>query len=106
MFGAAANGAQADDRPVNRDRVEGYCAQAVARPQRIVYQQKRADWESNGSVTNLWVANVGSGTRHRLSVTGTLNFAAAWSPDGRWIAFISDSRSVLSQSPERRKQYT
>src|SRR6185437_3439833 len=68
---------------------------------RVVYQQKWADWEANEFERDLWVADISAGTRHRLTVMGKLkNFSAAWSPDGRWIAFISDRRAVLPQSPE------
>jgi dipeptidyl aminopeptidase/acylaminoacyl peptidase len=72
---------------------------------RVVYLQKRADWEANEFERDLWVADITTGTRHRLTVMDkSNNFAAAWSPDGRWIAFISDRRSVLPQSPAGRNQ--
>jgi len=44
---------------------------------------------ANGS-RHIWVIDLVSGTRNRLTWQGTRNFLPVWSPDGDWIYFASD----------------
>jgi dipeptidyl aminopeptidase/acylaminoacyl peptidase len=70
----------------------------------IVYEQTRTDWDANAFETDLWIAEVGNRERHLLNTTGHSCNAAEWSPDGKWIAFVSDRPGVLPKSPEGKRQ--
>ncbi|HYW49326.1 MAG TPA: S9 family peptidase [Gemmatimonadaceae bacterium] len=57
--------------------------------QRIAYLVTSTDWQQDAFVSQLWLHDVSSGnaqqlTRHELGVS-----QVQWSPDGRWISFIS-----------------
>src|SRR5215469_4210834 len=71
---------------------------------RVVYEQTRTDWDANAFETDLWIADVATGERHRLTTTGHSCNPAEWSPDGKWIAFLSDRPGSLPKSPEGKKQ--
>jgi dipeptidyl aminopeptidase/acylaminoacyl peptidase len=63
----------------------------------IAFTVRGADFERNAYVTQLWLAETGSGetfqlTRGRASCSGP-----EWSPDGRWVAFTSDRAADKSQ---------
>jgi dipeptidyl aminopeptidase/acylaminoacyl peptidase len=71
---------------------------------RVVYEQTRTNWESNAFETDLWMADAASGERHLLTLASKSSTDAAWSPDGRWIAFLSDRPAPLPASPADKKQ--
>src|SRR5580692_9456319 len=71
---------------------------------RVIYEQSRTNWETNAFDTELWIADVATGSRHALSTRGTSSSDAAWSADGRWIAFLSDRPGALKDSPSGKKQ--
>ncbi len=70
----------------------------------VVYEQSRTNWDANSFDTDLWLADVGTGERHRLSGGAKSSRDAAWSPDGRWIAFLSDRPPALPDSPADKTQ--
>jgi dipeptidyl aminopeptidase/acylaminoacyl peptidase len=70
----------------------------------VIYEQSHTNWESNAFDTELWLADVSTGSRHLLTLRGVSSNEAAWSPDGRWIAFLSDRRGALKDSPEGKRQ--
>ena len=49
-----------------------------------------------GGRSDLWVKQLDAGPLTRLTFTGTLNYRAAWRPDGRSFAFTSDRDHGLS----------
>ena len=71
---------------------------------RVIYEQSRTNWESNAFDTELWIADVANGSRHLLSLRGSSSSDAEWSPDGRWIAFLSDRPGSLKESPGGKDQ--
>ncbi len=71
---------------------------------RVIYEQSRTNWETNAFDTELWIADVVTGSRHPLSLRGTSSSDAAWSADGRWIAFLSDRPGSLKDSPAGKRQ--
>lgn len=54
---------------------------------RIVYVLHTADREHDREDRALWTVAAGGGSARRLT-RGTADTAPAWSPDGRWIAFL------------------
>lgn len=71
---------------------------------RVVYEQTRTNWETNAFETDLWLADSATGERHQLTVMARSSSDAKWSPDGRWIAFLSDRPAPLPGSPADKKQ--
>jgi dipeptidyl aminopeptidase/acylaminoacyl peptidase len=55
----------------------------------LVYEVRFADWKENEYRTELWLARAG-GAPFRLTHSAKGSGNPRWSPDGRWIAFISD----------------
>jgi dipeptidyl aminopeptidase/acylaminoacyl peptidase len=55
----------------------------------VVYEVRSTDWEGNRYHTDLWLAG-GDTTPFRLTRSTKGSSRPAWSPDGRWIAFLSD----------------
>ena len=70
----------------------------------VVYEQTRTNWETNAFETDLWLADVEAGESHLLTTAAKSATDAAWSPDGRWIAFLSDRVAPLAGSPAGKKQ--
>jgi dipeptidyl aminopeptidase/acylaminoacyl peptidase len=70
----------------------------------VVYEESRTNWDADAFETDLWMADVASGERQRLTLADKSSTDAAWSPDGRWIAFLSDRPGVLAKSPKDKKQ--
>ncbi|HEY0436170.1 MAG TPA: S9 family peptidase [Phenylobacterium sp.] len=70
----------------------------------VVYEQVSANWDTNAFDTTLWLADVISGERRPLTLALKSSEAAAWSPDGRWIAFLSDRPAPVAKSPAGKRQ--
>ncbi|MGA2537846.1 MAG: S9 family peptidase [Terracidiphilus sp.] len=71
---------------------------------RVIYEQSRTNWESNAFETDLWLADATTGERHLLTAAAKSSDDAAWSPDGRWIAFLSDRPAPMAGSPADKTQ--
>jgi dipeptidyl aminopeptidase/acylaminoacyl peptidase len=71
---------------------------------RVIYEQGRTNWENNSFDTELWIANAATGERHLLTARAGSSSGAAWSPDGEWIAFVSDRPAALKDSPSGQRQ--
>jgi len=52
----------------------------------ILYRATQADWQKNRAKTELWSVDTASGKARRMLGNG--GTSAAWSPDGRTIAFV------------------
>jgi dipeptidyl aminopeptidase/acylaminoacyl peptidase len=72
--------------------------------QRVVYEISKTNWEDNAFERNLWIAEVASGAAHALTSAKKSSSNADWSPDGKWIAFLSDRPGQISGTPEGKKQ--
>ncbi len=71
---------------------------------RVVYEQSRTNWDNNSFDTELWIADTTSGDRHLLTSRARSSSNAQWSPDGKWIAFLSDRPGALKDSPADKRQ--
>lgn len=56
----------------------------------IAYLQRETNWKDNEFVWQLWRADVGSGRTVQLTRGKKSAGSAAWSPDGRWLAFLTE----------------
>jgi dipeptidyl aminopeptidase/acylaminoacyl peptidase len=70
----------------------------------VIYQQSRTNWEANAFETDVWLANVATGESHLLTLASKSSASAEWSPDGRWIAFLSDRQAPMPGSPAGKEQ--
>src|SRR5207244_506326 len=71
---------------------------------RVVYEVQKANWEDNAFDRNLWIVDVATGESRALTSAKKSSTNAAWSPDGKWIAFISDRPGQIKDTPEGKKQ--
>jgi dipeptidyl aminopeptidase/acylaminoacyl peptidase len=84
--------------------------QSAAAPQispdgrHVIYEQTRTNWEANAWETDLWMADTATGKSHRLTLGVKSSSDAAWSPDGNWIAFLSDRVAPMDKSPAGKRQ--
>jgi dipeptidyl aminopeptidase/acylaminoacyl peptidase len=56
----------------------------------VAYLQRETDWKENEFVWQLWRVDVGSGKAVQLTRGKKSVSSAAWSPDGRWLAFVTE----------------
>ena len=56
----------------------------------VAYAVRDTDWVKNAFVTHVWLADVEQGTTRQLTFGEKSDVAPAWSPDGRWLAFLTD----------------
>src|SRR5882762_4236448 len=71
---------------------------------RVVYEIQKTNWEENAFERNLWIADIPAGESHALTSAKKSSTNAAWSPDGKWIAFLSDRPGQIKDTPEGKKQ--
>src|SRR5580658_952588 len=71
---------------------------------RVVYEVSRTNWADNAFERDLWIADAATGEGHQLTASKKSSTNAAWSPDGKWIAFLSDRPGQISGTPEDKKQ--
>ena len=71
---------------------------------RVVYEVQKANWEDNAFERSLWIADTATGDSHALTSAKKSSTNAAWSPDGKWIAFLSDRPGQITGTPEGKKQ--
>ncbi len=71
---------------------------------RVVYEVQKTNWEENAFEQNLWIGEVASGETHALTTAKKSSTSPEWSPDGKWIAFLSDRPGQIAGTPEGKKQ--
>ncbi len=71
---------------------------------RVVYEIQKTNWEENAFERNLWIADIPASESHALTSAKKSSTNAAWSPDGKWIAFLSDRPGQITGTPDGKKQ--
>lgn len=71
----------------------------------VVYGVREADWEQNDYVSHLWLADIASGRVFQLTRGSKSSGSAEWSPDGRWVAFITEREAGANpEAPAKPEQ--
>ena len=60
----------------------------------VVYQLRETNWKDDAYVSHLWLMNVASGASFQLTRGKKSADQAEWSPDGRWLAFVTEREST------------
>ena len=69
----------------------------------ILYTIRQVDWEKNGYDTEIWLYLDGQTPFQLTRTQDGSSSGAAWSPDGRWVSFLSSrdkGRQIYLISPE------
>lgn len=69
----------------------------------VVLQTDRPDWKANRFREDLWLYRTNDGSLIPLSTSGEDN-DPEWSPDGQWIAFVSDRHGAADHDSEGKAQ--
>ena len=70
---------------------------------RVAYTVRRTNWDDNAYETDIWLADVASGSVRQLTTAKKSSQSPAWSPDGSRLAFVSDradKRQIYLINPE------
>ena len=92
----------ADKRPLNVDDFTKL--RDLGEPQvspdgeRIAYTVSTADLTQDKRTTDIWITNWRDGSERQLTFTPDSETEPRWSPDGRWLAFLSSRRDNKEHS--------
>lgn len=56
----------------------------------VLYAVRETDWEENAYGSQIWLADTETGESRQLTFAKKRSFQPGWSPDGRWVSFLSD----------------
>jgi dipeptidyl aminopeptidase/acylaminoacyl peptidase len=59
----------------------------------VLYTQRETNWKDNSFVAQLWLVDVSTGKSLQLTRGKKSADGASWSPDGDWIAFVTERES-------------
>jgi dipeptidyl aminopeptidase/acylaminoacyl peptidase len=90
---AAALGAQGAPTPsiddvLNLKRVGNPAISPDGR--HVAFTIRETNWDENAYETEIWVGDVPGGSPRQMTQAAKSSVDPAWSPDGRWLAFVSD----------------
>jgi dipeptidyl aminopeptidase/acylaminoacyl peptidase len=71
----------------------------------VAYLMRETNWKDNSYVSQLWLVNVATGASFQLTRGKESVSPAEWSPDGRWMAFITkrEASAVEPPAPEKKE---
>jgi dipeptidyl aminopeptidase/acylaminoacyl peptidase len=62
----------------------------------VVYEVSRTNWEANAFERDLWLVDATTGSQLRLAGGKGSSYDARWSPDGQWVAFLSNRPPLIT----------
>jgi dipeptidyl aminopeptidase/acylaminoacyl peptidase len=74
----------------------------------IAYRARQANWKDNEFVSQLWLANAATGASFQLTRGRKSSGQQLWSPDGHWLAFVTEREvsAIEPPSPEKKEEKT
>jgi dipeptidyl aminopeptidase/acylaminoacyl peptidase len=57
---------------------------------RVAFTVRETNWDENAFETEIWLGEAGGGVPRQLTQAAKSSMQPAWSPDGRWLGFVSD----------------
>jgi dipeptidyl aminopeptidase/acylaminoacyl peptidase len=60
----------------------------------VAYRVRQANWKDNEYVSQIWVAKVATGVSFQLTRGKKSAGPPEWSPDGHWLAFVTEREST------------
>jgi Tol biopolymer transport system component len=76
---------------------------AVTNGKQVVYVLQEADLDQNRRRSNLFLADVETGRSFKLTNGPGKNDSPCWSPDGEWVAFLSDRSDPMRKPGSRNR---
>jgi dipeptidyl aminopeptidase/acylaminoacyl peptidase len=70
----------------------------------IAYRLRETDWKENAYVRQIWLINVATGENFQLTRGKKSVDSLEWSPDGRWLAFVTERESTAIIPPEKEEK--
>jgi dipeptidyl aminopeptidase/acylaminoacyl peptidase len=65
----------------------------------VAFLKRETNWKENEFVWQLWLTNVSGGSSTQLTRGRKSAGAAEWSPDGRWLAFVTEREPNTIETP-------
>ncbi|MBV9493274.1 MAG: S9 family peptidase [Acidobacteria bacterium] len=70
----------------------------------VAFEKTETDWKENAYVTHLWLADTQSGRTFQLTGGKKSTTDAQWSPDGRWLAFLTEREADAIAPPDEKTE--
>jgi dipeptidyl aminopeptidase/acylaminoacyl peptidase len=65
----------------------------------VVYDIRETDWKGNQFINQIWLVDVSTGKSFQLTRGKHPSGNAEWSPDGHWLAFVTQRESNALEPP-------
>jgi dipeptidyl aminopeptidase/acylaminoacyl peptidase len=65
----------------------------------VAYQVQETNWKDNEFVHQIWLVNVATGKSFQLTRGKKSAGGVEWSPDGRWLAFVTEREPSAVEPP-------
>ena len=70
----------------------------------VAYRVRETNWKDNEYTRQIWLVNVASGESYQLTRGKKSAGAMEWSPDGKWLAFVTDRETSAIESEEKKEE--
>ena len=70
----------------------------------VAYRMSETNWKDNEYVSQWWLVNVATGAAFQLTRGKKSARQAEWSPDGHWLAFVTERESSAIEPPAAEKK--